>query len=386
MDFNPFAPEFRANPYPTFRKLRDEAPVYATDFGVVLITRYEDVVDVLKRPELFSSTAMGMQMQMRGRPTRTVINTDPPVHTRLRGIVNRAFTPRMVAELEPRIREVARGLIDDAVARGRVDFVDAFAVPLPVTIIAEILGVDPKDRDDFKRWSSAVVTETRTAEEEAQQEPAMNEFFEYFEYAIAERRKRPREDLLSVLVAASEGDDPLTPDEVLAFTALLLIAGNETTTNLLGHLLNELIEHPAQRQRLLDEPALIPNAVEESLRYESPVQFIPRRVTEDAVVSGTPIAAETLVAPFFASANRDERRFPEPDTFDIRRNTQGHVAFGHGVHFCLGAPLARLEARVAVEELMPHLAAIELAAEPTRLEQSFLLRGYKTLPIAMRGA
>jgi len=380
MQFNPMSPEFRRDPYPFYAELRREAPVHRSDFGLWLISRYDDVVFTLKRHDLFSSTAMNMNVH--DKPTRTVINTDPPVHTRMRNIVNRAFTPKMVADMEPRIREVTRELLDAVIERGEMDFVRDFAVPLPVTIIAEILGVDASRRDDFKRWSSASVGMAPVGDERRD----MQEFFAYFEEAIAERR-RPRGDLISIVVQASEGEEPLTADEVLAFTGLLLIAGNETTTNLLGNAVYHLLRNPDQLQIAREDPSIIPNVVEEALRFDSPVQFLFRRTTQDVDVAGVTIPAGSEVSPIYASANRDGRRFPDPDRFDVRRNAQGHVAFGHGVHFCLGAPLARLEARVALEEVLGRLAGIELkgADEPERLNSLFL-RGFASLPLAFEPA
>ncbi len=384
MEFNPFAPEFRADPYPVYAGLRRDYPVYRSErFGFYLVSRYDDVVHVLKNPTLFSSTAINTNI--RGRPTRTIINTDPPLHTRMRNLVNRAFTPRMVADLEPRIREITRELLDRVAPKGETDLVRDLAIPLPVTVIAEILGVDPERRDDFKRWSTAVVAgdAATTDAERAAIERDLEDFQDYFEAVIEERRSQPRgDDLIRALIRAQEDEQLLSADDVLAFTALLLIAGNETTTNLIGNAVLALIEHPAELANVLDDPALVPNLLEEALRYDSPVQFLFRTTTEDTEVGGVLIADGAAVIPLYASANRDERKFPDPDRFDVTRNAQGHVAFGYGVHFCLGAPLARLEARAALEQVLLRLPNLRRAGDHVERISSPFLRGLKSLPLA----
>jgi cytochrome P450 len=384
MDFNPMSPEFRLDPYPTYAAMRRDAPVYRSA-GYVVVTRYDDVVSVLRQPNLFSSSAIGMNV--RGRPARTIINTDPPVHTRIRGVINRAFTPRMVADLEPMIRRVTARLLDRMCERGEGDIVGDLAVPLPVTVIAHLLGVDPDRQEDFKRWSTAVISETAglADDERARVERDTDEFQDYFDAAIAERRERPGgDDLISAIVRAQQEDEELlSADDVLAFTGLLLIAGNETTTNLIGNAVLALLAHPEQMARVREEPALVPNLVEEALRWDSPVQFLFRTATEDTEIAGEPIAAGTTIIPVYASANRDDARFPEGDRFEVTRNAQGHVAFGYGVHFCLGAPLARLEARVALEQAVARLPGLR-RADDTRPERvpSLFLRGVQSLRVA----
>ncbi len=389
-ELNPLDPKFQADPYPTYAELRDEAPVFkAGDFGFYAISRYDDVSHVLKNPHLFSSSAI--TMNIRGNPSRTIINTDPPLHTNIRNMVNRAFTPRMVAELEPRIREITAGLLDRVAARGEMDVVLDLAIPLPVTVIAEILGVEVERRDDFKRWSNSIIggEAATTDEERARIERDGGEFTEYFAEAIRARRAEPRDDLISALVKASDEDAVahLSEDDLVAFTGLLLIAGNETTTNLIGNATLALLRHPDQLEAVLANPSLIPNMVEEALRWDSPVQFLFRTTSADTEIAGTPIPAGATIIPLYASANRDERKFPDPDRFDVTRNAQGHLAFGLGVHFCLGAPLARLEARVALEQLlarMPHLRRIDEA--PLDRVSSIFLRGLRSLPLAFDAA
>lgn len=381
LEYNPLLPEVRENPYPYYEELRKNRPVCPiAERGAVAISRYDDVVFVLKNHDLFSSGAMG---SLAGSG-EMLIGSDPPDHTRLRNIVNRGFTPAMVEALEPRIRDVATELLDAANDRGEIDLVAEFANPLPVTIIAGILGVDAAYRDDFKRWSASTVgSQPRPGmPEDAERERITRdrqEFSAYFEKEIEDRRREPRDDLISTLVRAEDEEHALTSDEVLAFTQLLLIAGNETTTNLLGNAVLALLEHPEQLQKVRDAPSLMPNLVEEALRYESPVQFLFRVAKVDVEIAGQTIPKGTPVLPLYGSANRDERRFPDADRFDITRDAQGHVAFGYGIHFCLGAPLARLEARVALERVLrlPHLAKKNSI---TRLD-SFFLRGLESLPL-----
>jgi cytochrome P450 len=387
MEFNPFSPQSREDPYPGYAEMRARHPVH--EFGPFhLISRYDDVLHVMKNPTLFSSAGMGAPL-VAGRPTLTVVNADPPDHTRLRNIVNRVFTPRMVTRLESRIRRITDQLLDAVGERNEseTDLIRDLAVPLPVIVIAEILGVEPERREDFKRWSDAVVSQVIQPGQRPKGEfnvvgDDTDGFREYFEAAIEERRHRPRKDLISALVQAESDEGGLTPDEVLAFTALLLVAGNETTTNLIGNAVLALLRNPDQLAKVLADRSLLPNAVEESLRHDAPVQMLFRRTTADCEIAGVSIPAGSMVVPLFGSANRDERRFAEPNRFDVMRDTQGHLAFGHGIHFCLGAPLARLEARIALNALLQRLPFVELADPHPERVAPFFLRGLKTLALA----
>jgi cytochrome P450 len=271
-----------------------------------------------------------------------------------------------------------------------MELIADLAIPLPVTVIAEMLGVEPERREDFKRWSDLVVAQVGvqgvfSAQEREEIDQQHEGFMEYFANAIEERRGHPRRDLISALVTAHEQDDALTSDEVLGFTAILLIAGNETTTNLLGNAMLALTRNPEQLEKVMADRLLIPNLVEETLRYDAPVQMLFRKAMEDCEVAGVPIAKGSMVVPIFASANRDERRFPEPDVFDVTRDAQGHLAFGHGIHFCLGAPLARLEARIALEAMFERLGELRPAGEMERVD-SFFLRGLSRMPLAFEAA
>jgi cytochrome P450 len=384
LGFNPASADFKRDPYPYYERLRAEAPVHLSAFGFWTVARYDDVTHVLKTPHVFSSAGMGAASMIGDAKVRSVISSDPPRHTQMRNLVNRAFTPRMVADLEPRIREIARELIDAVAASGEMDLVRDLAMPLPVIVISQILGVDPSRRDDFKRWSNAIVSQFQEADEETRQRMGRDreEFLAYFREQIDERRAHPKDDLISAIVAAEDAEVALTPDEVAGFAMLLLVAGNETTTNLIGNATLALTQHPDQMRRVADDPSLIPNMVEETLRYDAPVQFLIRTTTQETRIAGQTIPAGNTVAPIFASANRDDARYPDGARFDITRNAQGHLAFGLGPHFCLGAPLARLEAKVAFEELLSRTRRITLTngAPPVRID-SMILRGLSSLPL-----
>ena len=383
MDYSPLAPEVKRNPYPYYAELRRDHPVYRIEpLGAYAVSRYDDVVQVLLHPDIFSS-GYG-ETHIRDRPTTLLIFCDPPDHTRLRSLVNRAFTPKMVADLEPRIRQVTDELIARVAPNGELDLIEDLAMPLPVTMIAEILGVTPERRDDFKRWSDDVIIQiigALTEEDRQRIERNMEEFQDYFEQAINERRREPRDDLISALVQAEEERQALTSDEVIAFTGLLLVAGNETTTNLIGNAVIALLEHPDQLARVLEDRSLIPNLVEEALRYDSPVQFLFRKAMRDVELAGTTIPKDAVLFPLYGSANRDERKFPDAERFDVTRDAQGHLAFGYGIHFCLGAPLARLEAKIALEALLFRLRGLSRKEEQVDLVDSLFLRGPKRLPL-----
>jgi cytochrome P450 len=299
--------------------------------------------------------------------------------------VNRGFTPRRIAALEPRIREITRRALD-RIDPGGFDLVRDLAVPLPVTVIAELLGVDPERMEDFKRWSDAIVTAISgtTPESRERVRGQRGQFRRYFKEVIERRRREPRDDLVSVLIRAEEDLGALTPVQILGFTVLLLVAGNETTTNLLGNTMQALLRHPDQLKKVIADPALMGGLVEEGLRYDSPVQALVRSPTRDVKLRGVEIAKGSTVLVLFASANRDERQFADPDRFDVTRESRGHVAFGFGIHYCLGAALARLEARVAFEELLSRFRCFELLDERAERLDSFLIRGPKSLRMRAR--
>lgn len=296
----------------------------------------------------------------------------------------------MVEQLEPRIRTVARGLLDDVAGRGKVDIVDALTYPLPVIMIAEILGVPPEDRADFKRWSDDVVSLLGAGldSDEPGGLPAqtVEEMRAYFTRLTDERRQAPRGDLISGLVAAEIDGAKLTFDELFSMLVLLLVAGNETTTNLIGNAIQAFMDHPDQLHRLRAEPRLLPSAIEEVMRHSSPVQATVRTALRDVQLGGKTIPAENVAIVWLAAANRDPAVFPDPAVFDITRAPNRHIGFGLGIHFCLGAPLARLEARVALEEFLARATSFErVDADPLPRVPTFIMRGVRQLPIAVTG-
>jgi cytochrome P450 len=320
-----------------------------------------------------------------------MLGTDPPKHTRLRSLVNKAFTPRIVRQLEPRLRAVAHELLDAALAAGEVDLVQALTYPLPVTAIAEIIGVPPADRERFKVWSDQAVATLGTglfappSLEQVKRQMALREEMNRYFVPLAEaRRREPRDDLLTGLVGAEHEGSKLDRDEMLAMLVLLLVAGNETTTTLIGNAVLGLLEHPGELKRLRDDPALLPTAIDEVLRFSSPVQLDPRRATRATEIAGTPIPEHGMVVCWLGSANRDGDVFERPDSFDVGRRDNPHIAFGFGVHHCLGHNLARLEARVALEVLLERTARFERAdAEPLPLHPSPVFRAVTKLPLRL---
>jgi cytochrome P450 len=388
MDYNPALPEVQANPYPYYAALRRDNPVaWLEPLQCWAVSRYDDVDYALRNPQIFSSARWLGQSIGDLSPAPEVswmIETDPPDHSRLRKLVNKGFTPRMVSRLEPRIRAIAKQLLGNVGIQSEMDFVREYSGALPVIVIAEMLGVEPERRLDFKRWSDNVVlgTSRQTDEAARAQVRASNaEMREYFQQAIADRRKAPREDLLTVLVQAEEERQTLTSNEVLAMAMLILLAGNETTMNLLSNTVLALEAHPAELSRIRHERVLIPQLIEEVLRYDSPVQIVFRRTICSVELSGQTIPPNSVVFVLIGSANRDERKFAEPDRFDPFRDATEHLAFGFGTHFCLGAQLARLEAKVALEEVFA--SSPPYAVELDRVERirSVILRGVKHLPM-----
>ncbi len=414
-----FDPAFLADPYPTYAALREHDPVHHLGGEHWLVSRHRDIVRVLRNTTVFSSelgysgmlggespqvpggeagrqrdlTDSGLGMMMRGfAGLRVLIATDPPDHTRLRRLVSKPFAPRVIWALEPRLREICDALVDemlDARADGVADLWQHISYPLPTMVIAEMLGIPPARKADFKRWSDAIVNGLSLGGGGDVTEGATGamEMFQYFGEVIAERRAEPREDLISLIVQdPGDGEDPLTTSELIAFCVLLLIAGNETTTNLLGNFFEAMHAHPDQLQHLRDDPSLIPSAVEEALRYDSPVQGLWRGLREPAVIGGTEVPEGARVMTLFAAGNRDAAVFgPDADMFRADRNPTDHVAFGTGIHVCLGATLARLEARVAIATLLERTTAIEKAGEPVRA-LSPVLRGVRAQPLRLEAA
>jgi len=388
MDFDPYDHALHADPYPTYRVLRDEHPAYWNDrLRFWALSRYDDVLAALRAPATFSS-AGGITIDARGQEFKPMMITmDPPQHTRLRNLVVKAFTPRRVAELEPRVRAIATELLDAVATRGTADLVDEFAWPLPATVISELLGVPPADRASFRAWSGDLVRGTHTPDVgparlgQAAMRAAM-ELYRYFGTLLEERRAAPRDDLTSALLAAEVDGRALTEDELLGFCFLLLIAGHETTANLLGNALLALGRDPGARAALVRDPALLPTAVDEFLRWDAPVQGLARTVTHDVELHGQRLRPGEKVLLLFGSANRDERHFADPDRLILDRRPNAHLAFGHGTHACLGALLAETEARVGLELLLARLPEYEVVEAGVERLHSGPIRGLARLPVA----
>ena len=398
MDFNPFDPRLRTNPYEVYRELRETDPVHWSQIMQTwLLTRYDDNLMVLRDHARFSSDRTRAtnpfvkeleKFRQASGPagrTPTMLSVDPPAHTRMRNLVNKAFTPRTVERVRPHIAEIADELLDSLPDPGKIDVVRDLAIPLPVIVIAETLGVPPSERERFKAWSTDIAGTLggpfQPPEVLDKARISSIELAEYFQDQLDKRRKAPADDLLSALVAAEEQGDLLSEDELLATCILLLVAGNETTTNLVGNGMLALLQNPDERRRLQGDPALLPAGIEEMLRFDGPAQMTSRIVKEDLTLRGKRLEAGQVVLCVLAAANRDPEQFPEPDRFDPRRENNRHLAFGYGIHYCLGAPLAVAEAQVAISTLLRRFPEPEAAFESPDWAASFILRGLKSLPI-----
>jgi cytochrome P450 len=392
--FNPMDPEFVADPYPTYHRLRIEDPVHRSPLGFWVLTRYEDVVGVLRdhrfaKEAIASFVAQKLGLEQTAGIGISMLDRDPPDHTRLRSLVSKAFTPRVVEGLRPRIRQIVGELLDRAEDRRAMDLIEDFAYPIPVIVICEMLGVPVEDHERFRGWSLDLARGLDASMLGPQSEVALRAMAsrralsEYFRELIAARRATPRADLLSALIAAEEAGDKLSEQELLATCILLLVAGHETTVNLLGNGTLALLRHPDQLSLLRENPGMIAGAVEELLRYDGPVQRTARVPGVDAIVAGHKIAAGEMVMPFIGAADRDPAQFPDPDRLDLARADNRHVAFGMGIHFCLGAPLARLEGQIAIDTLVHRFPKLALATDRPQYRQSLTLRGLTSLPVSL---
>jgi pimeloyl-[acyl-carrier protein] synthase len=395
--FNPFLPSFERNPYPAYASLRRDDPVhFSAALQAWVLTTYEDCDRVLRDPATFSNNPLNASIEVADaiRERRrelplgnvpTLLNSDAEVHARLRGIVSRAFTPRVVEGLAPRIAEIAEFLLDDVPVGAPFDLVPSFAEVLPVIVIAELLGVPAEDRPLFRSWSQAIAATTRPLPSPGVIEDvkrAATDLIEYMTRIIEARAQSPRDDLISALVRAEGEGSRLSRDELVAFITVLLVAGHETTTHLIGNGTLALLEVPEQFARLRDAPVLIAGAVEEMLRFDSPVQALVRVALAPVTLHDRTIEAGAVVLTMLGAADRDPAHFERPDSFDVTRTDNDHLAFGRGPHFCLGAPLARLEGRVAFEALLRRFPSLALAGTPER-SSTFVLRGMRSLPVTV---
>ena len=399
VEYNPFAPGMLANPYEMYRALREHDPIHRSEMMESwVLSRYDDIDKVLTDNRFSSDRAraqtrfaeMMRQQQEQYGPmssAQTMLTADPPDHTRLRKLVSKAFTPRAVLDLRPRIQEIVDYLLAEAGERGEFDIIHDLAYPLPVIVIAEMLGVPPEDRHRFKHWSDTVVATlggpfTPPEVMEAGR-VAIDELAEYLGNVIAERRAEPRNDLISGLIAAEEGGQVLSEEEIFSTCILLLIAGNETTTNLIGTSMLALFRNPDQIDRLRKDLSLMPSAVEELLRYAGPVHGTGRVPKEDIEIAGHVFHEGEMVFTLVAAGNRDPAHYPDPDKLDVGRNPTDHLALGDGIHFCLGAPLARAEAQIAIGSMIDRFPKLRLLEDEPEWGGTFIIRGVKRLNVSV---
>ncbi len=385
--YDPFSHELHDDPYPVYRALRDDHPLYNCEArGVWVLSRFNDVWEAVHDPVTYSSAEgvfPGMGEYNPDQILPVMIMMDPPRHTQLRSLVNRAFTRRRITDREPAIREIARELVDDFANAGGGDLVEGLAKPLPTIVIADLLGVPREDRKAFRHWSDQLIQDN--PDDPAAAARAMEggaSLLAYFADLIVERRRSPKDDLLTALIAAEIDGERLSEDELFGMCVLLLVAGNETTTNLVSNSAVLFAQHHDQWRAIVADRSLLPGAIEECLRFDSPVQALARTLTRPVAIHGQTMNEGDKVLLVYGSANRDEREFSKPDTFNIARIVDRQLAFGHGIHFCLGAPLARLEAQIAYSELLARSPEWTVAGAPERMH-SGPIRGLLRLPISI---
>ena len=389
--YNPLSDRMAQDPYPVYAALRARDPVHRSRLiNAWMFSRHADVDAILRDYRHFGNDPRDGTLSPRQRAMLppadefTMLFLDPPDNTRLRALVNKAFTPKTVNALEPHIRSILATLLDDIEDPGAFDLMQAVAQPLPVIVIAEMLGVPPEDRPQFKVWSAqrARLLEPTIGRREREAGAAASRAFDaYFRSIVEARRAEPRDDILSALVQAEDEGERLTERETLNMLRLLLIAGNETTANLIGNGTLALLRNPEQLRRLRDDPGLIPAAVEELIRFDSPVQTDFRRVLADCEVNGFPVRKRDNIVVLLGAANRDPEMFENPDRLDVGRDQRSHLSFGRGIHHCLGAPLARLEGRIVLEMLLERFSEIGLLTDRPRFHRTIVLRGLESLPL-----
>jgi len=397
--FDPFAPEYRADPYPRYNYLRTNDPIHHDPDDFWILTRHADCEAILRDQRWSSNSAHARNPRpaeaqsvretvAAGLDFPILLFLDPPDHTRLRKLVSKAFTPRSVERLRPRVESLVDEFLDGAAERGGMELIGDLAYPLPVTVICELLGVPADDQHLFGPWSSDA---SRLLDDEIDDETAQRgllavmQLLNYFNGLFDERRAHPRDDLLSALLAAEEEGDKLSETELRSITLLLFIAGHETTMNLIGNGMLALLHNRAQFDLLCADPSLAPGAVEELLRYDGPVHLTGRVPLEDIEVGGHPFEAGEQVVTLLAAANRDPARFDSPDDLDIRRTDNHHLTFSGGIHYCLGAALARLEGQVAMGAIAQRFPDIELETTDPQYRDHFVLRGLRELRLGIPG-
>lgn len=385
VSYNPTSPEIRDNPYDAYRKLREKDPVHRLRLlNAWLLTGYKEIDDALRDHEHFTNSQRGFAFT----ELRTLLHTDPPIHTRLRSLILKAFTPRAVEKLESRIRDTSERLLDDIAGKDQIDIIADIAYPLPVIVIADMLGVPPEDRDRFKVWSDdlALSVEPVLARTHTDRiRKSWDEIFEYFEGIIALRQADPKDDLISLLIAAEDQGNKLSREELLLTLLLLLVAGNETTRNMIGNGTLALLRNPEQMELLRNDGSLLESAVSEFLRYDSPVQLNGRYVFKDTVIGGKRVRAGQQLLCALGAANRDPAVYADPDRLNIARNEAKHLSFGRGIHHCLGSSLAMLEGRIVFGALLDRYSSMRLAREPEYRDR-IVLRGVKELVVDVEPA
>ncbi|AEI43410.1 cytochrome P450 [Paenibacillus mucilaginosus KNP414] len=393
-----FSSEFKRNAYSLYAQLREQEPVYRfmlpNGQTAWLITRYEDAQAALKDSRFIKNPHTLLSQEQMDKWTfpmlerdlliRNMVASDPPDHTRLRNLVQKAFTPKMIEELRGRIQEIADTLLDEIQDKGNMNVMDDFAFPLPIIVICEMLGIPAEDRDSFRDWSNAIVRAVHLPEKIQEALPQIRSFIKYMGQLIEERRNDPDEDLVSSLIQAETEGEQLTENELYSMIFLLIVAGHETTVNLIGNGVFALLQHPEQWEKLQSHPELISSAVEEILRFYGPVELASSRwAGEDVPFHEQLIRKGDMIAVALASANRDEAQFIHPDRFDITRKNNRHLAFGTGIHHCLGAPLARLEGQIALLTLLRRMPKLRLSTDPGTLQwvPAYVMRGLVELPV-----